>query len=316
MRILILFFTLLTVNSFAHDHHDWRHDYLGYLNLRYEPAPLYSKRLTEVPEKPAIDMEYFKENLAILAGFKTLPGGSDRINERGSTSGLDKARAFLKKHYEDLGFQVSFQKFGRGINIIAEKKGTTNPNKVLILSSHIDSVGNSGANDDGTGTIGALTIAKELSLRSFDKTIRIIGFDREESWLQGSKAYVDTLSSDEEIIGDIQIEMMGVNKRKDGKFHVIDCDKENSLFLSQAIRESIQELALNLSIVKTCTSRSDHGSFWKKKLPAIVLSENFFGGDADPCYHEKCDIFDERLDFSYMEKIMQAVSKAVQKLAN
>jgi Zn-dependent M28 family amino/carboxypeptidase len=67
--------------------------------------------------------------------------------------------------YEKLGFKVIYQPFGKGANFIAEKFGMTRPDKVLILSSHIDSVGNKGANDNGTGTIGLLTVSKVLSFR-------------------------------------------------------------------------------------------------------------------------------------------------------
>lgn len=109
---------------------------------------------------------------------------------------------------------------------------------------------------------------------------------------------------------------MGVNSRKDGSFHVIDCQKENSLFLSQGIRSSINKLGLPINIVKACTDRSDHASFWRNKLPAVVISENFFGGDADPCYHAKCDIVDERLDYSYMGNILEAVLDATEQILN
>jgi hypothetical protein len=45
-----------------------------------------------------------------------------------------------------------------------------------------------------------------------------------------------------------------------------------------------------------------------------VISENFFGGDADPCYHAKCDVMDERLDYNYMSNILSAVLDASETL--
>jgi hypothetical protein len=107
---------------------------------------------------------------------------------------------------------------------------------------------------------------------------------------------------------------MGFNGRKDGAFHVIDCSRPESIFLGQEIRNSISSLGLPLSIVKTCTDRSDHASFWRNNIPAVVISENFFGGDADPCYHAKCDVMDDRLNYEYMGNILEATLDATEKL--
>jgi Zn-dependent M28 family amino/carboxypeptidase len=265
------------------------------------------------PFSPRVDMKFFKEKLTILAA-----------NERKSTAGLDKARKFLSDEYNKIGFDVSLAPFGSGTNFIAEKKGTTHPEKILIISAHIDSVGNLGANDDGTGTIGLLTVSQILAKNNYPITIRVLGFDREEVGLVGSDAYVSALTNKADIIGDIHFEMMGYNGRKDGAFHVIDCNSgifggnrpiENSLFLSQSMKESIAELNLGLTIAKACTDRSDHASFWRNDIPAIVISENFFGGDGDPCYHAKCDVMDDRIDYPYMGKILEALLRTIEKQA-
>ncbi len=109
--------------------------------------------------------------------------------------------------------------------------------------------------------------------------------------------------------------MMGYHSRSDGAFHVIDCDKPTSMAIAQEIKNAIVSSNLPLVVAKTCTDRSDHASFWRAKIPAVVISENFFGGDADPCYHKKCDIVDERLNYEYMQNILVAVMHASEKLA-
>lgn len=309
MKTLFLSLVLAT-SAFAHGDQDWREDYEAFLSVSYETIPMTK---SNIPFEPRIDMGFFKEKLIVLSS-----------NERKSNAGLDKARTFLSDEYKKIGFDVSLAPFGSGTNIIAEKKGTTHPEKILIISAHIDSVGNAGANDDGTGTIGLLTVAQILAKNDYPITIRVLGFDREEVGLKGSDAYVAALPNKTDIIGDIHFEMMGYNSRKDGAFHVIDCNSglfggnrpvNNSLFLSQGMKDSIAELGLNLTISKACTDRSDHASFWRNKIPAIVISENFFGGDGDPCYHAKCDIVDDRLDYDYMGKILEALLRTIEKQA-
>lgn len=296
---------LLSTTLFAHDGHDWRLDYEAYLNVSTEVSPNI-KRVRPLRES-RVDMSFFKEKLAIFASI-------DRMTNKN----LDISRKFLADEYTKIGFEVSLHPFGTGTNFVAEKKGTKNPEKVLVLSSHIDSVGNKGANDNGTGTIGVLAVAKELAKANYDFTIRILGFDREERGLLGSDAYVAAIADKKAIIGDINFEMMGHHAKNDGSFHLIDCDKpflfnvpqKSSQFLSQQVKNSIEKLAIDLTVVKTCTGRSDHASFWRHKIPAIVISENFFGGDADPCYHARCDVVDERLNYPYMGKILEAVLDA------
>ncbi len=316
----------LPLAALAHDGMDWNDDTMGFLSYEY-PTAVTNKRMSLPRDFSArLDMEFFRAKLATLTGVTpvVINGREVKIAERKSTQGLDATREFLKQEYEKLGFKVSYAPFGGGSNFIAEKAGTTNPEKVLILSSHIDSVGNAGANDDGSGTIGLLTVAKILSTKNYAKSIRVLGFDREEVGLKGSDAYVATLPNKSDIVGDIHFEMMGYNGRKDGAFHVIDCNSgilggnkpiENSLFLSKEMKDSISSLGLNLTVTKACTDRSDHASFWKNKIPAIVISENFFGGDGDPCYHAKCDIQDERLDYDYMGNILEALLDTTEKIA-
>lgn len=304
MKTLLLASLLISSAALAHGDHDWREDYQAYLSVSYELPMSYQNTKAVRKHAKRVDMNFFKEKLITL---------SSTANRR-STENLDVTREFLKSEYEKIGFEVSYHQFGGGKNFVAEKKGSLDPQKVLILSSHIDTVKCKGANDNGTGTIGLLAVAQELAKNNYGYTVRVLGFDKEETGLNGSDAYVATLTDKSSIIGNINFEMMGVNKRKDGGFHVIDCSKATSMVLSQEIKTSIANLGLPLTVVKACTDRSDHASFWRYKLPAVVISENFFGGDADPCYHAKCDIVDERLDYTYMGNILEAVLDASERL--
>ncbi len=310
MKTLLLATLVLSSTAFAHGDRDWREDYEAYLNVQVE-TPVANKSFKGIQKSARVDMAFFKEKLAAFASIN-----------RGSQKDLDVSRSLLSDEYKKLGFEVALHPFGSGTNFIAEKKGSVDPSKVLILSSHIDSVGNKGANDNGTGTIGVLAVAKELAKNNYSYTVRVLGFDREEKGLVGSDAYVATITDKKAIIGNINFEMMGYHAKNDGGFHLIDCDKpflfnvprQFSEFLSAEVKKSISDLAIDLHVVKTCTGRSDHASFWRAKIPAVVISENFFGGDADPCYHSKCDVVDERLNYEYMGKILEAVLDSSEKL--
>ena len=79
-------------------------------------------------------------------------------------------------------------------NVIAELRGTTNPDEVVVMGGHIDSwdVGR-GAMDDAGGVVvawEAIKILKELGLRP-RRTIRVVGWTNEENGLRGGNGYRD-----------------------------------------------------------------------------------------------------------------------------
>jgi carboxypeptidase Q len=79
-------------------------------------------------------------------------------------------------------------------NVIAELRGTTSPDEVVVMGGHIDSwdVGR-GAMDDAGGVVvawEAIRLLKELGLRP-RRTIRVVGWTNEENGLRGGNAYRD-----------------------------------------------------------------------------------------------------------------------------
>ena len=79
-------------------------------------------------------------------------------------------------------------------NVIAELRGTTSPDEIVVMGGHIDSwdVGR-GAMDDAGGVVvawEAIRILKELGLRP-RRTIRVVGWTNEENGLRGGNGYRD-----------------------------------------------------------------------------------------------------------------------------
>jgi Zn-dependent M28 family amino/carboxypeptidase len=85
---------------------------------------------------------------------------------------------------------------------IAEIKGTTWPDEVVIISAHTDSwngPGSQGCTDNGTGTVVTLEAARILAAVKAKpkRTIRFILWTGEEQGLLGSQAYVQSLKPEE-----------------------------------------------------------------------------------------------------------------------
>jgi hypothetical protein len=261
-----------------------------------------------------IDPNYLKEKMSEFSGAKpvVIGGVSTTISERGTAAGRNNARKFLKQEYQALGFSVWQHSYGSGTNFIAEREGT-DPSKFLIISAHLDSVTNAGADDDGAGTIGALAVAKALSGVPLKHTLRIVGFDEEEKGLVGSEKYAVSLNDTGEMakmISLINLEMLGYDKDNDGAFHIIDCNENTSAEISNLLMQKVTSASINVKKVAACTNRSDHAVFWRYNRPAVVISQNFFGGDDNPCYHKACDKTDI-LNFPYMANLTKAVALTV-----
>ena len=76
-------------------------------------------------------------------------------------------------------------------NVIAETRGG-DPNKVIVVGAHLDSVGTGpGINDNGSGSAALVEMAQALRGVYPKNKIRFIWFSAEESGLLGSEAYID-----------------------------------------------------------------------------------------------------------------------------
>ncbi|KAF2491679.1 Zn-dependent exopeptidase [Lophium mytilinum] len=82
-------------------------------------------------------------------------------------------------------------------NVIATSN-CGSPNTTLVLGAHTDSVAaGPGINDDGSGTIGILAVAKALAKYRVNNAVRFGFWSGEEEGLLGSTYYVDSLSDSE-----------------------------------------------------------------------------------------------------------------------
>lgn len=81
-----------------------------------------------------------------------------------------------------------------GLNLTGEIKGVKNPDKVILISAHIDSWFNSqGAQDNATGCAQAVDVLRVFSETGIkpQNTIRVLIYQDEEISMSGMKKYID-----------------------------------------------------------------------------------------------------------------------------
>lgn len=117
------------------------------------------------------------------------------IKTVGSTA-LASTKNWITSRYQNLGYtDVITQPFtyskGTSTNIIITKTGVLYPNTFLIIDAHYDSINGPGTNDNGTGTVLLLELARLLKDVETEYSIKFIHFSGEEDGLTGSQYYVN-----------------------------------------------------------------------------------------------------------------------------
>lgn len=112
------------------------------------------------------------------------------------SSALTNAQNWITSRYQSLGYtDVVLQPFsyaaGTSSNIIVTKIGTVYPNTYLIIDAHYDTINGPGTNDNGTGTVLLLELARLLKDVDTEYSIKFIHFSGEEDGLIGSNYYVN-----------------------------------------------------------------------------------------------------------------------------
>jgi len=272
------------------------------------PTPWQPRAVTK-SEAVFPDMNRLMQILETLTGDRSfmLDGKEVTITERGSADNRGLTQRYVMQTLNDLGIETKLVPYTyngyKGANVEGTLWGTDRT-QFIIISAHMDSVRNKGADDDGSGTASFLETAHLLTkLGTLPVSVRFVGFDQEELGLIGSRAYANQLKEGETVLGVVQADMIAYDGNNDEAYHAMDCKRPDSKPITRVVEEVNANLELNLKKANACTNRSDHASFWSKNIAATIISENFFGNDANPCYHQKCDQVN-LVNKSYMLKLV------------
>jgi hypothetical protein len=285
-----------------------------------------------------------ENSLRELSGEKdvTVRGARVTIKSRNSYSpGLDDAMTYLEEFYKQIGVatqRIEYKWRGRKFyNLEATVTGSVNPEKVLVVGSHLDSTaGNTwgqervapGADDDASGTVACMELAKALlALQAAGATIgctvRILHFTCEEQGLWGSYTYSDKVANEgTNVIGMIQMDMIGYCAKKGNRVDLHDDRNRNgSHKLIEVMVRNIARYKLDLNGVDThdraIHDRSDHAGFADHGFMAVCISEEFTEGENggfNPNYHSENDRIDA-LNLPYMQEVVKLLIASVADLA-
>ncbi|TGD58858.1 M28 family peptidase [Flavobacterium humi] len=120
--------------------------------------------------------------------------------KRRGTAPLQNTLNWLKNKYLSYGYtagQMVEDSYTNGTytckNLILTKIGTVYPNTYVIVCGHYDSITGTGTNDNGSGVVSILEIARLLQNIPTEYSIKFINFSGEEDGLIGSQHYVSSI---------------------------------------------------------------------------------------------------------------------------
>ncbi|MCG9793824.1 M28 family peptidase [Flavobacterium algicola] len=218
-------------------------------------------------------------------------------------------------------------------NIAAFIKGSEKPDEIIVLSAHYDHVGVkngiifNGADDDGSGTVALLEIAKAFKEAQKDghgpkRSILFLHVTGEEHGLLGSKFYSENpLYPLENTISDINIDMIGRrdadHSQSNNYVYVIGAERLSTDLLNIVIAANEKSSKIDLDFRYTENNdpsryytRSDHYNFAKNGIPSVFF---FNGVHAD--YHKSTDTVD-KIEFDALTKRSQLAFAVAWELAN
>ena len=198
------------------------------------------QRIYDIMNK--VSAERIKKDVTTLVNFGTRHTLSDTVS---NTRGIGAARRWIKSEFDRISekcndcLEVSYQrdlvkkeesnripKDVWVVNVVAIQRGTTYPDRYIIMSGDIDSrvsdannytSDSPGANDNASGMAGTIEAARVLSNYKFENSIIYLGLSGEEQGLFGGQGLVKSAKEKGwDIIGIFNNDMIGNIKGGDG----------------------------------------------------------------------------------------------------
>lgn len=211
--------------------------------------------------------------------------------------GNELAADYFHNKLTAYGLPVYWQHYSTsGSNIYAIQTGTVYPDASYIICAHYDSMPDSslapGADDNASGCAAVLEAARILAPYRTAYTVIYALWDEEEEGLLGSSAFAErALSNKQNILGVINMDMIGWDSNNDGRFLIAMLDTARSDLLALRMQAVHDKYGFALSpIVINHTIASDNRSFWEKGFSAVAVIE-LLGEDWNPYYHTTGDRF-------------------------
>ncbi|MDG2042682.1 MAG: M28 family peptidase [Bacteroidia bacterium] len=206
---------------------------------------------------------------------------------------------WISNKYRFYGYNPVIDTFKLGsnesYNIIIEKQGA-NPSQWIIIGAHYDSVDESpGANDNGSGVVATLQIARIIKDLIPKIGVRIINFGAEEQGFIGSSHYVkNTLLPSDSIILMLNLDQLGGTKGEDNSKIYCERDDDTNPSFNNAMSSLMTDTLSNLISLYTKLTPVISDAYSSDYVPfeneGMIITGLYQESDYSDHYHKSTDL--------------------------
>ncbi|HOZ07121.1 MAG TPA: M20/M25/M40 family metallo-hydrolase [candidate division Zixibacteria bacterium] len=231
---------------------------------------------------------------------------------------------WIVQKFQSWGYTVTLQPFsyyGTHYNIVATKPGYAEPDKTIVVGGHYDSIvyGDGtdpyvyapGADDNASGTVAVMEMARVLKDVPLRKTVAFIPFSAEEVGLVGSAysaAQFAAQGTDVEVM--FNYDMIGYDPSNE-RLIALSAGPANGHYRDLHIA-TIERLTDLVTMPENSPGGSDHQSFIDQGFPVSNSIEGTFNY---PGWHTNLDLTSE-MNFPFFTKVVKAGLAALAIVAN
>jgi len=243
-------------------------------------------------------------------------------------SAMEKARNFLITEFQDIGLTAYVPEYVQEFEITGENGDTVlgknllayvegnNKNELIVLSAHYDHIGISdsaniynGADDNASGTIALLEMAKYFSRNKPEHSMVFAFFDAEELGLLGAKHFVNSMVAADSMIK-LNVNMDMVARGDENELYAVGTYfyPQLKIYIKEAAKDKSINMIFGADAPKdkpNWVNASDHGAFNKVNIPFV-----YFGVDDHEDYHKTSDTAD-KIDPGFYLKAIELIRDAV-----
>ena len=241
---------------------------------------------------------YFVKELS--GAVSTIIGGSPYtiLSRNKNQPGNNKAADYIKQKLNSYGLVTFDQNFSStGRNVYGVQLGSLYPNKEYIICAHYDDQPSGttapGADDNASGTAAVIEAARIFTQYNSKYTVIYALWDEEEQGLVGSAYYAQqAANAGDSIMGVINMDMIAYDSDNDsaGEIHIQNYGNSISLKDNMVQVNTTYSIGVTPVVENPGTTASDQASFWNHGYGALLLIEEYYGGDFNAYYHTINDL--------------------------
>lgn len=275
-----------------------------HLNAQEEQEPIF-------PDSAQVMNELYLLSADSMQGRKTGTAGSELarsyIIDQLQTIGVP---AYVPGYTQEFDYLINKKTNERrkAVNVLAYVEGFSNE-ETIVLSAHYDHVGMkdsttifNGADDNASGTVALLALARYFTANQPDNSIIFAFFDAEEDGLQGAKHFMQSVVVDSSFIKlNVNMDMVGRGDKNEIYAVGTYFHPELKIYVKEAAKgKSVKVLFGRDEPTKkpNWVNSSDHAPFHKAGVPFI-----YFGVDDHADYHKPTDTAEKIKPAFYLETI-------------